>query len=126
MKTAPLFLLIFCSYFLSNAQDASSKPSPFELKAFEVIEKEGKTFIQVALYNKGKVFAYPIVQVQLGDEVIANKAGTFDIYGILQHTSQAFKYPVSLPKQEGKLKFIILISSGIQKDIFKIEHEYER
>ena len=126
MRTALLLFFFFSSYSVINAQDASTKASPFELKNFELLEKDGKTFIQVSIYNKGKVFAYPIVQVQFGEEVIANKAGTFDIYGILQHTTQSFEYPVSLAKQEGKMKFIILISSGIQKDVYKIEHEYEQ
>lgn len=114
-----LFLLIS---FQASAQENLSQD--FELRNFQIIKKEGKSFVHLSLFNKGKLYSYPVVQVLVNQKVLANKEGRFDTYAILENSEQAFVFPISIEGVSGETTFTITITSGMDQKTQVLKHTY--
>lgn len=125
MKTALVFFVYSIIFFQFAAAQSEKAPPQMSIQDFELIQKKGKHFVKLSLYNKGQLFSYPVVQLELNNKIIANQEGRFDSYAILQESSEAFEFPIDLTQPTGLLKFTVVIGSGMKKGVYRIEHAYE-
>lgn len=81
----------------------------FEVNAVQFVEKEGKMSLSLSITNKGDFFSYPVVQVKVGDKIVANPEAIYFLYGMFE--TEQFVFETDLRPQDG-VEFTILIGSG--------------
>lgn len=135
MRTKITFIFFFLAVSLGYAQEDTTKPkedvlaakSPevlstqFKVNSIAFVEKDEKVSIEVSLTNSGDFFSYPVVQVKLGDEIVANKEGIYFLYGMSE--TEKFVFETDLRPQDG-LELTVLIGSGSLDDAHVTKYVY--
>ena len=93
----------------------------FQVNTVEFIEKDNKKSIQLSITNKGDFFSYPVVQVKVGDKVIANEEGIFFLYGMVE-TEQFILETDAKPKDGTELT--VLIGSANLENPHVLKYKY--
>lgn len=85
----------------------------FKINTVEFIEKDNKKSIQISITNNGDFFSYPVVQIKIGNKIIANKEGIFFLYGMVK--TEQFVLETNVEPKDGTELTILIGSSNLEK-----------
>ena len=85
----------------------------FKVNTVEFVENDNKKSIQISITNNGEFFSYPVVQVRIGDKIIANEEGIFFLYGMVE--TEQFVLETNSTPTDGTELTILIGSASLEK-----------
>lgn len=125
MKTLPYTLFFAFSFFIFclpvRAQLSTLFADSLCVENIQ-LDPQKKGVLLVTLYNQGAYIGYPVVQVKVRQEMVANTKGTFETYGHTSDSRVVYALPTTLKKIPENFKCTVLVSQGHKKDYVSLPY----